>query len=224
MKETMKTRYAPLGGIEKVLASYKRGDFSLAEIGERIGISKTSVCNDFRYVFGAEGVEEAQKERKQAASKKSAITALKNGKPAKMSYSETVACLKSGEIERKGFLSIFETVVQLARSVTGIPDVIRFGLNSIREIEGKEGIVKIRYGEPKKKLAEYRIDRYRFKITPGMAKNVDALIFCLKGKGKFLYYVFPPEKVAKIKSLNLKFDKQEKSKYAAFLAKVEPQK
>lgn len=224
MEETKKKRYAPLGGIEKVLASYRTGDITFTEIGERVGRSKTSVCNDLRFVFGSKAVDQAKNERRQAISKTKKLNDMNKGGAAKMSYSEAVACLKSEEIKRKGFLSNFETIVQLAQSVTGKPETIKFGWHSIREIEGKEGNIKIRYGEPKKISLEYKIDRYRFKITRGLAKNVNAIMFCVKAKGKISYYVFPPDKLAKIQSLNLKFDKHEKSKYADFLERVEIQK
>ena len=87
-------------------------------------------------------------------------------------------------------------------------------------IEGLEGTAMIRYAEPSENNTEYKMNCYRFKITPTKVKNAKIFLFCLVTDCRISYYIFPSQELANIQSLNLKFDKYEKSKYAPFLEKV----
>ncbi|MEC4891277.1 MAG: hypothetical protein RI101_14595 [Nitrospira sp.] len=223
-KERYRERYACLGGIEKVLQDYKDGKLTLKAISVRVKVSKTSVSNNLKAVFGVDAFEKIRALRQHGASKGRRIEAINSGGSADMTYYEAMACLKAGKIIRKGFLSTVDTVVELALPVTSEPSRVWFSSYTLSKIEGSNGSVRIRYAEPVKGTAEYKINRYRFKISQAVAHEVTAVIFCIRAKGRDSYYRFPAKQLAEIQSLNLKFDKHNKSKYSGFVVKVEDSK
>jgi hypothetical protein len=224
VKEDIKQRYASLGGIKKVLDAYKAGTLTLTAVGQRVHVSSTSVTNNLRSVFGIDAIEKAHEARHHTVSKNKRIHDISAGDRANLTYDEAIAWLNSGEIERKGFLVALETLVELARPITGKPSRLWLVSHALSKIEGDKGSVRIRYAEPAKDSAEYKINRYRFKVVPRLTHERTAVIFCIKARGRSSYYLFPSKSLAKIQSLNLKFDKHDNSKHARFLVKVEDSK
>ena len=218
-KPNLQERYAPVGGLDNVLAAYRVGEISLSDVSRKVGVSRTSVENNLKSVFGVDVFEEVIAERRNRINQERRANLIGIGKKVNMLYEKAASYLADGK------LATFKTIVRLASPVTGEPERVWFDSRGVCQIKGAKGIVKIRYAEPKESSAEYKIDRYRFNVTGGTMKEADAIIFCLKARGQRSYYVFPSGELVKIRSLNLKFDKHEKkSKYAAFLIKVEPQK
>ena len=224
MKSDFKERYACLGGIEKVLQGYKNGTLKIEAISEKVKVSKTSVRNNLKAVFGVDALEKARSARQQGASMVRRVEDINGGDSADMAYDEAMACMRDGRIKRKGFLGTVETVVELARPVTGKPSRVWFGSHALCKIEGNNGSVRIRYATPEQDSAEYKINRYRFKITESLAREITAAIFCIRAKGRDSYYRFPVKFLEEIQSLNLKFDKHNQSKYSSFLVRVEDSK
>lgn len=221
MKMEMQERYACFGGIEKALECYKDGSQTLTAISRRVKVSKTSVSNNLKSIFGVDAFEEARGARLRSASKNKRIRDINTGRSAELTYDEAMGCLDSGEIAQAGFLGAAKTVVQLAKPVTGSPLRTWFHTNAICKIEGKKGIVIVRYAEPSEASKEYKIHRYRFKITPQMLQKADGLIFCMMVNTCRSYYIFTTKQLEGIQSLNLKFDQFDNSKYSRFLVKVE---
>lgn len=221
IKDALEKRYAPFGGIKRVFDAYKAGEITLTEISKKVCVSKTSVSNNLMAVFGVDALKNARAVRRNARGKEKNVQNINAGASAEMTYAEAVACLERGTIDRRGPVGVFDTLIEISSSVIGKPKRVWFSSHSLFKIEGDNGSVRIRYAEPVKESAEYKIDRYRFKITPTPKDKVTAMIFCVNVGGRSSFYLFPFEELTKLKSLNLKFNKHEKSKYAKFLVKVE---
>lgn len=221
MRSTTHKRYALFGGIDNILAAYSAGKITLVEVGAKVGFSGTTVSNDLIAAFGKDSIQKARSERESTIRKNRWIKTINSGQTLKLAYNTAAAYLSDGTLKQKEHSAEFKTIISLAETATGKPAWIWFSANKICRMDGLKGTVIIRYAEPKEDKAEYRIDRYRFKITPAQVKGVKAFLFCLTAARRISYYIFPSAKLAKIQSLNLKFDKHENSKYAPFLAKVE---
>lgn len=221
MRVDLNDRYSPFGGLDKVFEDYKNGLFTLEDISQKVHISKTSVSNDLKSVFGTDALENARATRRRAASLEKRLNDINAGKGAELEYDEALAHFKNGDLKRQGFLPAFETMIQLAQPHTGKPSLVWFHGHGLCKVQGSKGCVKVRCAVSKKATQEHKIHRYRFKITPAQMKDFDAVIFCILDNDTASYYLFPAEDLNEIQSLNLKFRDYENTKYAGNLAKVE---
>lgn len=224
MKVCLKKRYNHLGGIGKVLSAFRSGQVTLTEISEQVGVSKTTVSNDLKTAFGSTAFKSARNERRYNLEENRIIARLNKGKNIELLYDDVLTHLNAGKIGCKYEIKRFKKIIILSTPYTGKPSRVCFYERRVTSVCGINGIVKIRYAEPTDTRAEYKINRYRFKITPARGKGAKATIFCLNANNILSYYVIPSENLANIKSLNLKFDEHGKSKYAKFLDKVESTK
>lgn len=221
MKQAYIDRYQYLGGIEKVFQDFKDGIFTITDISKKTGVSTTSVSNNFVAVFGTCTVNAARKEHRAARKKASSLTKLNAGHNSDLSYAEYLNCLSSGDLKSVFFSTKIKTIIDIARSAIGEPLHIWASFHRPIKIKGKNGVIRIRYATPQKNAAEYKINRYRFKLTPELTQGVNYFIFVITTNKTESYYLIPSDHLNKIQSLNLKFNEHSNSKHASFLVKVE---
>jgi len=220
-EKRLNSRYQPLGGIDKALSDYKAGEITMRAIGYKVGVSRTTVENDWAAFLGNDKLEKAKAERQHNVNLRSKIRNINEGREAVLGYDEALSSLGNGTIKQSKFLSEYKKIFELARRIILKPSKVIISSYCVRSIQGKEGSVKIKYAEPNEKLAEYKAHRYRFKILKSTTVKAKAIIFCLKANSKISYYVFPAEELVGIQSLNLQFDRYDTSKYAVNLKSVE---
>lgn len=221
MRSDLGHRYTPFGGIEKVFELYKRGSITLSEVSDRVKVSKTTVSNDLKKVYGIDALEKARAMLKQASSLESRIKNINEGKAAELEYDQAILYLENGTLETNRCLNSLKTMAEIAEPFLGEPSLVWFTSRTICKIKGSKGCVKIRCANPKENTVEYKNSRYRFKIIPGHMKDYDAAVFCIFSNLASSFYLFPIHKLNSIQSLNLNFDDYGKSKYVDFLKRVE---